>query len=222
MPEPYAQVGSVTLYCADSFEMLCDGFPGLDRAVVVTDPLYNIGYDFGPTVNDARAPEVYEAESRAWFNLCMQSARALAFTPGMLNLSMWYAIKQPTWQLGWFKPNASGRSPWGRSHWEPVLVYGEVTPSGKDDVVIAPIDYEDPRIMWHPCPKPYAWAQGILERLVESEFDRIVDFFVGSGTVLVQSLRMGLSAVGCELQERYCERIALLLEEELANGPVCD
>lgn len=64
----------------------------------------------------------------------------------------------------------------------------------------------------HPTEKPV----GLMERLVKScptEWS-ISDPFMGSGTTLVAARNMGRTAVGVELNERYCE----LAANRLAQG----
>lgn len=63
----------------------------------------------------------------------------------------------------------------------------------------------------HPSPKPLA----LLSKLVKLHSiprDLIVDPFAGSGTTLVAALQEGRSALGVEIDERWCEQAARRLE----------
>ena len=56
----------------------------------------------------------------------------------------------------------------------------------------------------HPCPKP----EGLMLELVAAFTDRgetILDPFMGTGTTLVAAKRLGRTAIGIELERKYCD-----------------
>jgi DNA modification methylase len=68
----------------------------------------------------------------------------------------------------------------------------------------------------HPTQKPVAlmrWCIAFAPHLTGT----VLDPFMGSGTTLVAAKRMGRTAIGVELNERYCEIAA----ERLAQGALC-
>ena len=54
----------------------------------------------------------------------------------------------------------------------------------------------------HPCQKPLRLVRQVLS---ETGFQFVADPFAGSGTVLVAAKQLGRRAVGCEIEEPYCD-----------------
>src|SRR5262245_22837934 len=108
---PYYAADGIELYHGDCRELLAS----LAYDVAITDPPYNVGLDY---CDGDRRPD-YEAWCRSWFT-ALQPATAIALTPGIINLAMWYRIAVPHWLIAWIKPAAMGRSPFGFCNWEPV------------------------------------------------------------------------------------------------------
>lgn len=205
---PYYENSGIQIFLGDCRDILPTLEPG-SIDLVLTDPPYNVGMDY-PS-DDRRAD--YEEWSREWFSLMPQP---LVFTPGMLNLWMWFRIAPPTWVSSWHKPNASSPSRLGGFNvWEPVLIYGKVRKRVGHDAWSG--------FMWnnkqtdtgdHPCPKSPAFMRLLVSRF-SNEHDTILDPFMGSGTTLRAAKDLGRRAIGIEIEERYCEIAARRLQQSV-------
>lgn len=74
----------------------------------------------------------------------------------------------------------------------------------------------------HPCVMPFAMACGFI-KCWSLPPDTVVDPFSGAGTVLWAAKTLGRTAIGIEVEERYCETAALRLSQETFRfESVCD
>jgi hypothetical protein len=72
---------------------------------------------------------------------------------------------------------------------------------------------EKPEYRMHPCQKPLSLGLWALKQC-PSEMKSMVDPYMGSGTFIVAAKQMGISATGCDREERYCQDAAKRLEQE--------
>jgi len=75
---------------------------------------------------------------------------------------------------------------------------------------------EFPEERVHPTQKPLALMKWCLT-LAPKDVQSVVDPFMGSGTTLVAAKALGLTGVGCEREEQYCEKAAFRLDQEIFN-----
>jgi site-specific DNA-methyltransferase (adenine-specific) len=208
LPKPYYQDDAVTIYHGDCREIL-PGLPKVD--LVLTDPPYNVGIDYG-THNDSMNGAEWDEWARAWFVHCREMSKTLLIT-GQARLPFYGQIEPWKWLLCWWKPAAMGRSPVGFCNWEPVALWGDGG-SGGCDVVRAQI-VPDESLDGHPCPKPLGWASGLLSLFPKAA--TILDPFMGSGTTLRAAKDLGRKAIGIEIEERYCEIAARRMQQEVID-----
>ena len=195
--KPYYEQDGITIFHGDCREIL----PTLKTGsidLVLTDPPYNVGINYSN--GDNRAD--YAEWTSQWFEAC---PRPLVVTPGMVNLSMWYAMQKPTWQCAWVKPNQCSPSALrGFNAWEPILVYGSVRKPVGHDVWTTVIQTNQRDVGDHPCPKDLRSWRKFVE-VFSLDTDTILDPFMGSGTTLRAAKDLGRKAIGIEIEERYCE-----------------
>jgi hypothetical protein len=151
--KPYYEDSAVTIYHGDCREIL----PTLRGDLVVTDPPYNVGVDYGASFNDSKSRAAFIFWVRQWFPICREISDTVLVT-GQARLPDYALIEPWKWLLCWFKPAAMGRSPVGFCNWEPIALWGK---GGKDgnDVIKSPIS-PNAEVEDHPCPKPKGWATG--------------------------------------------------------------
>ena len=63
----------------------------------------------------------------------------------------------------------------------------------------------------HPTPKPIGLMETLIDRCIQGV---IADPFAGAGATLIASRNLGKTAIGVELEEKYCELIAKRLSQQ--------
>lgn len=212
---PYYEHAGITIYHGDCREML----PTLKADAIIADPPYGVGIPYA-SFSDTR--EHLLALVIDVYPLMRACAPVVAVTPGVVNIHVW---PSPTWTLAWVPDNSpTGSSPWGFPCWQPVLVYGPdpflARGLGRRSDVLRTAtgwtELRDNTASAHPCPKPYGFARKLVARCTAAIAAAVVvDPFMGSGTTLVAAKDMGLTAIGIELEERYCEIAAKRLAQEV-------
>ena len=191
------------MYLGDCREVL----PTLGACdLVLTDPPYNVGIDYGEHTNDRMTRDEFIAWAREWFTACRSKSKTVTIF-GQARLPDYAVIEPWKWLLCWHKPAAMGRSPVGFCSWEPVAMWGDGSKAGMTDHFVAPIVVHDD--VGHPCPKPVRAMRGVLDRFPDAA--TILDPFTGSGTTGVACIETGRKFVGIEIDEGYfrtaCNRL---------------
>jgi site-specific DNA-methyltransferase (adenine-specific) len=198
--KPYYSHAGITIYhgdCREGLRRVCGG-------AIFADPPYGVG------------KAEWDAEfQHEWINEASNSSSFMAITPGISNL-----LKMPLttvgqeyrWTLSLRITNGMTRGAVGFGNWIACLLYatpgmsinkelqdaGEITIRG---------DMPD-----HPSPKPLDALLWILKRLPGTN---IIDPFCGSGTALLAAKKLGKTAIGIEIEEKYCEIAAKRLSQEV-------
>ena len=225
MAQPYYADDLVTLYHGDCREVT----EWLDADVLVTDPPYGIGWSKGrwaaqhnPASNDGIAGDkdtsVRDAALAMWGTerpaLIFGSLRAM-YPAGWKRMLVFH---KPVTGSGLF----GNRMPW-RANWEPVFALGawpEQTPAL--DAVIGTSEKCASGYSGYTTRYKHSHAKPVdtMETLITACPPGVIaDPFTGSGSTLVAARNLGRSAVGVELEERYCERAALRLSQMALGFP---
>lgn len=165
----------------------------------LTDPPYNVGITYGKDTDDKKSAKEYQKWCETWFNKLR--SQLTVFTPGTVNLAMWYKIKEPLWLCPWRKPNQCSSSKIGGFNtWEPLLMYGKILRRVGHDSFDMPVKMMR---VEHPVAKTLDAWQKFLE--VFSDNDHIVfDPFAGSGTTMIAAEMLGRKSLNLEIDERFC------------------
>ena len=203
----------VTLYHGDCLEFTA----WLDADVLITDPPYGMSYVSGYRHRDDMvavagdtSPATRDAALKLWGD-----RPAIVF--GTWRVDRPARTRQViTWHKSSIGPGMGDLSiPWGSST-EEIYVLGTGWRGKRRANFIATSDqrgnpYGAAALVGHPTPKPV----GLLEQLIECAPDgTIADPFAGGGSTLLAARNLGHKAIGCEVEERYCEIIA----NRLAQG----
>ena len=118
-----------------------------------------------------------------------------------------------------FAANGAGRDRWGFTGNHPILYYGSC-PYLRKGLGSRPNSFYSAHPGMHvtgenktdhPCPKPIAWMEWLVNRASPYPGQTILDPFMGSGTTLVACAKLGRKGIGIECDAEYfdiaCKRV---------------
>ena len=81
---------------------------------------------------------------------------------------------------------------------------------------------ENAKALQHPHQKPVGLMQWAITQCKPCGHELLLDPYMGSGSTLVAAKRLGIAAIGIEIEEKYCEIAAKRLSQEVFafNGGV--
>lgn len=227
--KPYYKSDLVTLYHGDCMNVQ----PSYD--LLVTDPPYGQQYvsgwggsKWGEIAGDDNPAGVVEALRHALKGL--KEHRHVYIFNGKLDLSSLPlgGRTELVWDKGMIGAGDLAK-PWGPQHETITFATyisskagrtrggGNLSARLRKGSVLRSLRPSSGRVKYHPTEKPV----DILRQLIESSSvmgETVYDPFAGSGSTLVAAVLEGRKAIGCEIEERYCETAARRLEELETSG----
>ena len=209
-------LGDHRLLCGDAtkkedVERLMDGSKA---DLTLTDPPYGIELKYSQ-FNDT-LDEVIKI-SKKWLPIARSISNVVVFSPGVTRQ---WIYPEPSWVMCWFYKGGQNRSPWGFNCWQPVLCYGKdpslangkgCRPDAVEMNITPNLDID------HPCPKPMALWDWLIERLCFNKNEKIYDPFLGSGSTLIACEKTNRKCYGMEIDPHYCDVIVKRWEEFTGN-----
>lgn len=211
---PYYEDESITIYHADALELL----PEIRASIVLTDPPYNAGKNYGKHTNDRQTWEDW----CAWFDARLTLMLAAA-TDGVLAFLSQTARRkydrlgqhEIAWEAVWVKPLSMAvcAAPF-MPHWEPLAYWGDKRRRKGDgvgwgsDVLTHNVEFRRWRRN-HATPKPIALMDDLVSRFGADAV--ILDPFMGSGTTMISAKANGQRGIGIDIEEKNCETAARIL-----------
>ena len=167
---------------------------------VVTDPPWNLGKRYGAH-DDAMAPDRYAAWLTSVLRDCARVCGGpIVLLPGAMNAELVRRVLAAAGlrlldELTWHKPEP-----------EPVICTGACGLWRATTRTITA--FEPPagaaECSAHPCPKPFALMLSLVGAATQVG-ETVLDPFAGTGTTLVAAVATGRSAIGIELETRFCD-----------------
>lgn len=223
--QPYLENDGVTLYHGDCRDVL----PELQSEafdLALTDPPYLVSYT-GRWDSDLRAIEGDSDPS--WIDPVFTEVwRVLKRDSLCLSFYGWPHADAflGTWKAIGFRPIsliALLKHHWGfgrftRAQHETAYLLAKGHPERPAQAISDVLDWGQVSPLLHPNQKPL----GAISKLIATYTPRtacVLDPFCGSGTTLIGARALGRSAVGIEIEERFCEVAALRLSQQVLNFP---
>jgi DNA modification methylase len=203
---PYYERGGISIYNGDCRDVL----RGLGAAdLLLTDPPYGIGFAADPT--EAQRGAGYAPEP--WDDQTFDGLASI-LPYGEIQIvwgGTYYALPPSRGWLAWCKPDAPPSMGGVELAW--------TNQSRNTRYLVQSISATNPERVGHPTQKPLALMKWCLRQFPAVR--TVIDPFMGSGTTLVAAREFGCSAIGIDINERYCEMAAKRLSQELLDfGPV--
>lgn len=202
--KPYYEENGIAIYHGDCREIL----PTLEPVdLVLTDPPYGMNALDGTRtqrkygINRQDNWDIFPPDHKA-IQLCLNAGRD-SIIWGMNYLCNVLPPHKGT--IVWFKPHVAHLP--NRSDVE--IAYSSLTIPATLISMIAD------RNLAHPAQKPLALIKHCI-RLAKSP-QSVLDPFMGSGTTLRAAKDLGLSAIGIEIEEKYCEIAAERLRQQVLS-----
>jgi DNA modification methylase len=211
--KPYFEQDGIQIYHGDFRELL----PRLPWGLILTDPPYGIGLDYGAGYEDTFENALILVKELIKIQLTRSTMLAFSVGTYDMEIALYRLDPPPTWRICWYKDPQSTYTPIGWKDWEVVPVYGGDNPWRRaHDYFHCHPDISNS--VNHPCPKPLGFYTKLIS-LLALEGDIIIDSFMGSGTSLEAARFMGHKAIGIDINERYCEVAAKRLEQGMLDFP---
>jgi site-specific DNA-methyltransferase (adenine-specific) len=220
---PYYEQDGITIYHADCRDVL----PTLEAGsvdLVLTDPPFNVGFNYGTGLDDRKPPDEYGTWLRGVIDLAQDSLADGGWTfcwMAMPHCHLWHEWFPDGWRIfASLKNFVQFRPTEIQWSWDPVVFWQKGKRkskpfAGKRDYHMgntAAAVSRTQEAAWHPCRRPIDTARYLVE-LASQPDDLVLDPFMGSGTTLRAAKDLGRRAIGIEIEERYCEIAAKRLQQ---------
>lgn len=213
--KPYYEHNGIVIYHGDCREIL----PSLSADLLCTDPPYGIGADRNLRANTQHGKAL--APSRDYGVGNWDSKPPSRWTVDLMREATRYQV---IWGGNYFElPPAKCWLVWDKENGTNGYADCELAWTNLDKAVRRKkyqwmgmlqehMDAKEPRL--HPTQKPLEVMQWAIKQAPE-ECSTVLDPYAGSGTILIAAKNLGKSAIGIEIEEKYCEIAAKRLSQEV-------
>jgi DNA modification methylase len=221
--KPYYQTRGITLYHGDSRKIL----PELEAEsfdIVLTDPPYLVSYtgrwgsEYEPIKGDADSSWVLPIYSEI-YRVLKADALCLTFygwPHAETFLGAWRHVGFRAVSIFALVKDRFGLGYYTRAQHEPAYLLAKGKPRKPEPAISDVLDWKITPPLLHPNQKPLPAITRLLGTFTDNN-SSVLDPFSGSGTTLLAAQRLGLNAIGIEIDERFCEVAATRLSQQVLD-----
>ena len=224
MNSPYYCRDGITVHHGDCLKIL-PSLPAGSFALVLTDPLYLVGYqgrwdsDQKIIVGDENPSWLRPAFSEIW--RVMKPDTCCVSFYGWPHVDTFLGI----WKEIGFRPIshlAFVKRQWGlgrftRSGHETAFLLAKGHLPKPVAAISDVFDWQRDEVTFHPNQKPVASLASILQTFCP-QGGIVLDPFMGSGSTLRAAKELGITAIGIEIEERYCKKAAARMAQSVLTS----
>jgi len=227
--KPYFSEDGMMIFNCDCREWFAYAPPCLQVNLLLTDPPYGVGFDYGTEYEDKHS--AYGDMLCSWLPLAESMSESCAVFQSARNVTWWHPWFSPReyrliaipksfvqwtgaqiqWSTDYVLVWKVGRESTGVQKAEPKRMHTDNTPRdwfvSSDSCIVG--TRPD-----HPCPRPMDMMVFLVDLLSQPGY-LILDPFMGSGTTLRAAKDLGRRAIGIEIEEKYCEIAAKRLSQKV-------
>lgn len=213
----YYKDSAGSIYCGDCLDIL-PLLPDSSVDLVLTDPPYNVGKNYGTAPDDLPERE-YKRKMKITTDECRRISRLnQVWIAPRYKMLLWLGLL-PSAHLVVVRRGASGpfRQGWS-DQFETLLVVGKPSKPISDLWTGIRLKGEGWFFTENDCGHPGYTPYPIMSRSLEYLSTRgglILDPFLGSGTMAVAAKQLDRQFIGIEIEEKYCEIARQRLAQEM-------
>lgn len=215
--KPYYEQDGITIYHGNCREVLGHLYEDMRQAhrafdLLLTDPPYGIGEARGKNASRGNIAEAQDYGNAEWDDKTQDEPLAFARTLCRHQIIFggnYYHLPPASCWLVWDKENGTNDFADCELAWTNLKKAVRKITYRWNGMLQQPGRAKEKRV--HPTQKPEPVMVWALQHAPDVK--TVLDPFMGSGTTLVAAKRLGKTAIGIELDERYCEIAAQRLSQ---------
>lgn len=218
---PYYDRHGITIHCGDCRDVM-RSLVSESIDLVLTDPPYLVAYkgrwdgDKNQIAGDADPSWIQPAFSEIW-RLMKPNSFCVSFygwPHADTFLGIWKSIGfRPVSHLAFVK-RQWGLGRFTRGSHETAYLLAKGSPAIPETAISDVIDWQRDEVAFHPNQKPVSALTPLIESYCP-EAGIVLDPFMGSGSTLRAAKDLGVSAIGIEIEQRYCKKAVARMAQEV-------
>jgi len=222
LPEPYYRdnQADIVIYHSDC-RLILPLIPAQSIDLVLTDPPYNVGIDYGPSVNDKLPKKEYLKTIQEFLAMArdLSGDKLVLILGSKLILDWWQHIPEAKLIIVKMGAISNNKIKGLTLQYRPILttVPSNTYMSDLWEDIRWPGEgyYFNEERYGHPAMTPEKLARRLVSIFTEALGQVVLDPYCGCGTMAVASKVLNRHFIGIEIEEKYCEIAAKRLSQSV-------